>query len=216
MGAGGDRRTPPWLVSPLNQGGYGAGSDGTYNTGDCGGGCGCGGPLAGLGVPRAQAQVSFLAAAPFGGGFDWGRERLLQSVRPLRSPGYPLPPYGYGFGYGFGYGWPYFIEPAPLPYPYFSFARYPVVSYVTSDQNSPTPKVIGSPSWTSAPRPNLTQTGPCRVPIQDLCRSPGPGSGERERRSSPSYIGGTSPGRTRSAGLRKPAGSSCFDRRRPD
>jgi hypothetical protein len=97
----------------------------------------------GPGVVQARAQVPYLAGIPFGPGFYWGGSYYFNPFS-LYASGYPLIPYGYGYGYpyGYGYGWPYFFEPAPLPYPYFSFARYPIFSAVTSDQNSPTPKVI--------------------------------------------------------------------------
>jgi hypothetical protein len=134
----------------------------------------------GPGVVQARAQVSFLAATPFGAGFYWGGSYYFNPFS-LYSPGYPIIPYGWGYGYGFGYGygWPYFFEPTPLPYPYFSFARYPIFSYVTPDQNSPLPKVIEL-------RPDLRSPseGPPdgAMPGDDRRPAPEPSAGQRRAR----------------------------------
>lgn len=105
-----------------------------------------------------HAQVSFRGAGYFGGGssLEGGYSFERFSVYSWGNPwiGYGSPsgfgvPYGYDYVYGVPYG--YGFEPSPIPYPYLTTALYPFFTYVTSDQNSPTPKTIEPGKYTRPP-----------------------------------------------------------------
>ncbi|WP_406698863.1 hypothetical protein V5E97_08255 [Singulisphaera sp. Ch08] len=125
-----------------------------------------------LGPLPAHGQVSFRGAGYYGGGtylgggYSFERFSVYSWGNPLNSSGYNygMPyrfGYGYGVPYGYGYGLPYGFEPSPIPYPTFTPALYPFFTYVTSAQNSPTPKTIEPARSTRYPSENIpTRSGP--------------------------------------------------------